>query len=48
MVILSLYYGFQSSGVDNLAHIGGLVSGFFLAVFLYWKRNRKRSVYIRA
>ena len=41
MVALSLYYGFSSGGVDNFAHIGGLLSGFLLAVLLYWKRNRK-------
>ena len=41
MIILSLYYGFTSGGVDNFAHIGGLVSGFVLAVLLYWKRKRK-------
>lgn len=42
MIILSLYYGFTSSGVDNLAHIGGLVAGFILGVLLYWKRHGKR------
>ena len=42
MVILSLYYGFTSSGVDNLAHIGGLAAGFVLGVLLYWKRHSKR------
>lgn len=42
MIILSLYYGFTSSGVDNLAHIGGLVTGFILGVLLYWKRHGKR------
>ena len=47
MVILSLYYGFTSSGVDNLAHIGGLIAGFVLGVLLYWKRNRKRRMYAR-
>lgn len=41
MVALSLYYGFSSGGVDNFAHIGGLVSGFVLAVLLYWKRHRE-------
>lgn len=35
MVVLSLYFGFTSTGVDNSAHIGGLVSGFVLAVILY-------------
>lgn len=42
MIVLSLYYGFTSSGVDNLAHMGGLVSGFILGMLLYWKRKRKR------
>lgn len=39
MVILMLYYGFSSSGVDNAAHVGGLLSGFVLSVFLYRKRK---------
>lgn len=47
MIILSLYYGFTSSGVDNMAHIGGLISGFILGVLLYWKRNNKRSTFPR-
>lgn len=41
MVVLTLYYGFTSGGIDNTAHIGGLVAGFFLGILLYWKRNRK-------
>lgn len=41
MIIISLYYGFTSSGVDNLAHIGGLITGFLSGVLLYWKRNGK-------
>lgn len=32
---LSLYYGYTNGGVDNFAHIGGLLSGFILAVLLY-------------
>ncbi len=43
---LSLYYGFTNGGVDNLAHIGGLIAGFILSVLLYRKRNRKCSVMI--
>ena len=35
MAVLSLYFGFTSSGVDNAAHVGGLLSGFLLAVILY-------------
>ena len=42
MVVLTLYHGFTSTGVDNLAHIGGFISGFILGVLLYWKRRRKR------
>lgn len=41
MVVLSLYFGFTSAGVDNLAHMGGLASGFLLGILLYWKGNRK-------
>lgn len=43
MIVLTLYYGFTSTGIDNYAHIGGLITGFVLGVLLYWKRNRKRS-----
>lgn len=39
MVALSLYFGLSSSGVDNYAHIGGLVCGFLLALILYRKRS---------
>ena len=41
MAGLSLYYGFTAQGVDNAAHVGGLVSGFLLAVLTYWKRKSK-------
>ena len=43
MVLLSLYFGFTSSGVDNTAHIGGLISGFILAGILY-RRKVSRHV----
>ena len=48
MILLSLYLGFTSTGVDNMAHVGGLVSGFLLAVILYHKKKRvepKRNQY---
>ena len=35
MAAFSLYFGFTSSGVDNAAHVGGLLAGFLLAVILY-------------
>lgn len=41
MVVLTLYYGFTSSGVDNFAHIGGLAAGFVLAVLLYRERDEE-------
>lgn len=43
MVVLTLYYGFTSGGVDNMAHIGGLAVGFLSGVLLYRKRNDKYS-----
>lgn len=43
MVVLTLYYGFTSGGVDNMAHIGGLAAGFLSGVLLYRKRNDKYS-----
>lgn len=45
MAVLTLYYGFSSTGIDNFAHIGGLVTGFLLAVLLYWKRREKYREY---
>lgn len=33
--VLSVYLGMMDTGVDNAAHIGGLISGFILAVFFY-------------
>ena len=35
MAALSLYYGFTSAGVDNAAHVGGLICGLILALLLY-------------
>lgn len=38
MVFFSLYFGFSSSGVDNAAHIGGLVCGFLVTAIFYHPR----------
>ena len=46
MVGISLYLGFASEGVDNLAHIGGLICGFlmtFLMVGLPKKWSRRQA-----
>ncbi len=42
MVVLSLYFGFTSSGVDNFAHIGGLAGGFIMAMLLYRRKREFR------
>ena len=39
MAGFSLYFGFTSTGVDNAAHIGGMVCGFILAAVLYHPGN---------
>lgn len=43
MILCSLYYGYSSTSVNNLAHIGGLCTGFLAAVLLYRKRNLERG-----
>ena len=35
MIALSLVSGLTSAGVDNIAHIGGLVTGFVMGLILY-------------
>ncbi len=35
MTLLSLYLGYTEGGIDNFAHIGGLIGGIILAVILY-------------
>lgn len=42
MLVLSLYFGFTTAGVDNWCHIGGLLTGFFLTIIFY---HRKRQTY---
>lgn len=37
MIFLSLYLGFSSTGVNNAAHVAGLVIGIAMAVLLYRK-----------
>lgn len=38
MIVICLFYGFTTAGVDNWGHIGGLISGFIMGVILYRKR----------
>lgn len=37
MIVLCLYYGITTAGVDNAAHAGGVLGGFFLCILLYRK-----------
>lgn len=39
-IFLMVYYGFSSSGIDNWAHLGGLISGFVITAVLYRKRQK--------
>lgn len=41
MIVLTIYYGFSSAGIDNWGHIGGLLAGFVATVILY-HRNRQK------
>lgn len=40
VIVCSLYFGFTSTGVDNVAHVAGLVIGFVLAMLLYRKPQK--------
>lgn len=43
MIIFSLYFGFTSTGIDNVAHVSGLVLGILLAMVFYRKPKRIRG-----
>ncbi len=49
MVILSLYFGFTSTGVNNAAHVAGLVIGIIMGAILYRKpgNNNKSNEFRR-
>ncbi len=40
MVLIMLYYGFTSQGVDNVAHVSGMIIGFIFAIILYRKKPK--------
>lgn len=42
MVLISLYLGFTSEGVDNMAHVGGLLTGIIITWLLCRKLYTKR------
>ena len=40
MIALSLYLGFTESGVDNAAHVSGLILGLIFGLILYRRPKR--------
>lgn len=48
MIAVSLYNGFASSGVNNAAHVGGLICGFLISLIIcprLLRRRRRQAVY---
>ncbi len=41
LICYTIYRGLVSTNIDNAAHIGGLVAGFVLCIFLYHKKRAK-------
>lgn len=37
---LTIFEGFTSTGIDNAAHIGGLIGGFIIALIVYRRKER--------
>ncbi|WP_077612974.1 rhomboid family intramembrane serine protease [Clostridium sp. Marseille-P2415] len=46
IIACSLYFGFTSTGVDNTAHIAGLLIGIVMGVLLYRKPKKRRNMEI--
>lgn len=44
MVGFSLYFGFTSSGVDNVAHIAGFLLGMIFGVIFYRKPKKNNNI----
>lgn len=40
LAVVALYHGVTSAGVDNAAHLGGLICGFILGMILYHRRYK--------
>jgi rhomboid protease GluP len=42
-ILINLFYGFSKSGIDNFAHLGGLIGGFTVAGI--FNESKKRLLY---
>ncbi|MGN0465645.1 MAG: rhomboid family intramembrane serine protease [Lachnospiraceae bacterium] len=42
MIVGTISVGFFTDGVDNAAHVGGLIAGFLLAIFCYFPRRKNK------
>lgn len=45
MIVLSIYVGFRSTGVDNAAHVGGVIGGALITALIYGFSKRRRENY---
>ncbi len=43
MIVLCLYYGIVTAGVDNWAHVGGMLMGFLSAIILYNQHKKQND-----
>lgn len=43
MILFSLYFGFVSTGVDNVAHVAGLILGILSGIILYRRPAKKQG-----
>ena len=41
MIVMCLYYGISTAGVDNWSHLGGLTFGFVFCMILYRPKRKK-------
>lgn len=46
VIVCSLYFGFTSTGIDNAAHITGLLFGILMGILLYRKPKKRRHMEI--
>lgn len=40
-IAFSIYHGVTSAGIDNIAHVAGLIIGIFLGILLYRRRRQR-------